>query len=179
MTCILRLWPVLLLPVLVLLSCDPDDSVPVNNTICNCNGQPFFSPDTGSRLFLPTAFTPNGDGRNDIYHPVNATNVSASGFELKVFNTQSQVVFQAINSLTTGWDGTDGNGQPLPSGLYQVRLKYDTPNIYVDTCTCIALLRPNANGCLPTGGQTDYTFEDQYDPAVNDVIYQTGEVFCP
>lgn len=63
---------------------------------------------------IPTAFTPNGDGRNDIFHPI--------GFdfhrivEFTVFNRWGQQIFYS-NNISDGWDGTF-NGVPQEMGTY-------------------------------------------------------------
>lgn len=65
-------------------------------------------------LAVPTAFTPNGDGLNDIFHVLNA--VKTVDLQLKVYNRWGQLVFQT-NDWRNGWDGSY-KGQPQPSGIY-------------------------------------------------------------
>jgi gliding motility-associated-like protein len=62
---------------------------------------------------LPTAFSPNGDGENDILYVRGA---AISTMDLKIFNRWGQLVFES-NSLQKGWDGTF-NGQPQPMEAY-------------------------------------------------------------
>ena len=54
------------------------------------------------RLFVPSAFTPNGDGRNDVFRAVGHSNIEK--FKLEVFNRWGQVVFSSEN-ISEGWDG--------------------------------------------------------------------------
>ena len=65
-------------------------------------------------FFVPTAFTPNGDGENDYFRPV------AIGYRelnyLKVFNRWGQMVYYSRN-FETGWDGTF-NGKRVEIGTY-------------------------------------------------------------
>lgn len=63
--------------------------------------------------FMPNAFTPNGDGNNDILIP--AVN-GAKLIEWKVFDRWGEKVFQS-NSVTMGWDGTY-KGRDCPIGNY-------------------------------------------------------------
>lgn len=56
---------------------------------------------------VPTGFTPNGDGSNDILY-VRGTAVASMNF--KVYNRWGQLVFESDN-LDKGWDGTF-NGKP-------------------------------------------------------------------
>ncbi len=62
---------------------------------------------------LPTAFSPNGDGENDILYVRGA---AIATLDLKIFNRWGQLVFET-NTQTKGWDGTF-NGQPQPIDAY-------------------------------------------------------------
>ncbi len=63
-------------------------------------------------FFMPTAFTPNNDGKNDILKPVLLGNVKQ--YQFWIYNRWGQVVFHSVD-LSKGWDGTykqlnqDGN----------------------------------------------------------------------
>jgi len=55
---------------------------------------------------FPSAFTPNGDGRNDIIKIVSDGNLELyHNFSLSIFNRYGQRVFYTEN-IQTGWDGT-------------------------------------------------------------------------
>ncbi|MFN8252521.1 MAG: PKD domain-containing protein [Ferruginibacter sp.] len=70
----------------------------------------------GPDIYLPNAFTPNGDGRNDIFRGVP---VGLQEFEyLKVFNRWGQLVFYT-NDYRNGWDGMFLS-QKQPGGVYVV-----------------------------------------------------------
>jgi gliding motility-associated-like protein len=60
---------------------------------------------TEPSVFVPTAFTPNGDGRNDKVKPVAVGMQRIESFQ--VFNRWGQLVHQSQNS-GLGWDGTIG-----------------------------------------------------------------------
>ena len=62
---------------------------------------------------LPTAFSPNGDGQNDILYVRGA---AIATLDLKIFNRWGQLVFETT-SQQIGWDGTY-NGQPQPIEAY-------------------------------------------------------------
>lgn len=65
-------------------------------------------------IFVPNAFTPNGDGHNDL---LRAIPVSMRSFKyLTVFNRWGQQVFTTTNP-GVGWDGTFG-GHEAPAGTY-------------------------------------------------------------
>lgn len=72
------------------------------------------------RIAVPTAFTPNGDGRNDFFWPHNA--LKADNLEFRVYNRWGQLVFQSRN-WRDKWDGTI-KGQAQPAGVYVWMLRY-------------------------------------------------------
>ncbi|RYZ49267.1 MAG: T9SS type B sorting domain-containing protein, partial [Sphingobacteriales bacterium] len=65
-------------------------------------------------VFIPSAFTPNGDGRNDEFRLSWKGNLKM--IQLLVFNRYGQKVFSTYN-LEEGWDGVF-NGQPQDLGTY-------------------------------------------------------------
>ncbi|MBB1283446.1 gliding motility-associated C-terminal domain-containing protein [Flavisolibacter sp. BT320] len=71
-------------------------------------------------LSMPTAFTPNGDGKNDVFRILNA--VKAENLELLVFNRWGQQIFKT-KDWKKGWDGRI-KGEPQPTGVYVWLLRY-------------------------------------------------------
>ncbi len=70
-------------------------------------------------IHLPTAFSPNGDGINDIWAPI----YSGSGVieEYNIYNRWGQIVYSG-NGNTGGWDGKlDGNEQEMGTFTVLVR----------------------------------------------------------
>ena len=65
-------------------------------------------------IFLPSAFTPDGDGRNDIFKPITAGIAQLRFF--RVFNRLGQLMFETTKP-GEGWNG-NYNGKPQPSGTY-------------------------------------------------------------
>lgn len=68
----------------------------------------------GPAYYVPTAFTPNGDGRNDIFRAVPSGVVSTEYF--RVFDRWGKLVFETSKWLK-GWDGTY-QGRPQAGGAY-------------------------------------------------------------
>lgn len=68
----------------------------------------------GPAIYVPSAFTPNGDGRNDRFRiiPIGISELSY----FRILNRWGQVIYSSKNS-TNGWDGTL-NGIPQPVGTY-------------------------------------------------------------
>jgi len=74
-------------------------------------------------LLMPNAFTPNGDGRNDLFRVPPLVPVTIR--QLAVYNRQGLKVFSTSNP-GMGWDGTF-NGHPQPAGVYVWEMVYDNP----------------------------------------------------
>jgi gliding motility-associated-like protein len=53
-------------------------------------------------FYIPNAFTPNNDGKNDVYKPLIFGNVKQYAFS--IYNRYGQVVFKTTD-LQKGWDG--------------------------------------------------------------------------
>ena len=72
------------------------------------------------KVFVPTAFTPNGDGKNDLFKILGTENIS--NMHLKIFNRYGETVFETRDKAK-GWDGTY-KGNYLP-GVYVYLLEYN------------------------------------------------------
>jgi gliding motility-associated-like protein len=68
----------------------------------------------GPQIYVPTAFTPNGDGKNDVFKPF-PVGISKYNY-FRVFNRWGQVIYSTVN-FNQGWDGTIG-GKMQPTGTY-------------------------------------------------------------
>ncbi len=69
---------------------------------------------TGPEIFVPTAFSPNGDGLNDVLKPIVAGLKQFNYF--RVYNRWGNLVFSGADP-SSGWDGTFA-GSKQPSGTY-------------------------------------------------------------
>ncbi len=73
--------------------------------------------------YVPNAFSPNGDGRNDVF------SIKHMHFqkliEFRIFNRWGQEVYSAIDP-NKGWDGTY-QGVPQEIGVYQYLIRIVTP----------------------------------------------------
>ena len=68
-----------------------------------------------SELKIPNAFSPNGDGINDIFKVKYKSLVS---FDAVVFNRWGQKLYQwGLSNIDKGWDGTS-HGHQVPVGVY-------------------------------------------------------------
>ncbi len=77
-----------------------------------CNDVIVFMPPA-----VPNAFSPNGDGENDVFKVLGGPFKS---LEFKIYNNWGQIIFES-NDQSLGWDGTkDGEEQPLGVYIYTV-----------------------------------------------------------
>ena len=70
-------------------------------------------------LYFPNAFTPNRDGRNDIYIPQGSF---ITDYVFIIINRWGQVIFYTT-VLEQGWDGSYG-GEQCPQGVYIYYTEY-------------------------------------------------------
>jgi len=88
-------------------------------------------------IFVPNAFTPDGDDHNNTFFAV-VNNVSE--FEMMIFNRWGELIFVS-NSVDTHWDGTYA-GEKSPDGIYVWKIKYtDLNGLSYDLIGHVALLR--------------------------------------
>ncbi|MCD6011215.1 MAG: hypothetical protein K0Q79_1077 [Flavipsychrobacter sp.] len=91
--------------------CSVADTFKVSEHQCNC-------------VSLPNAFTPNGDGVNDLLAVVSKAGCILEQFSLSVYNRWGNVVFRS-NSHMASWDGT-WNGIVQDMGVYMYSMEYKT-----------------------------------------------------
>jgi len=68
----------------------------------------------GPDIYIPTGFSPNGDGLNDIFRPLPVGIVQMDFF--RVFDRWGKMMYSNTEYMK-GWDGTF-SGQPAPVGTY-------------------------------------------------------------
>ncbi|MBL0144996.1 MAG: gliding motility-associated C-terminal domain-containing protein [Chitinophagaceae bacterium] len=73
-------------------------------------------------IFIPTAFTPNGDTKNDKFGVAN--DFSAKEFHFVVYDRWGNLIFETKEN-TKKWDGTY-KGKTMPTGSYLWTMKYTT-----------------------------------------------------
>ena len=82
----------------------------------------------GGNLFIPNTFSPNGDGKNDVFY------IRGSGIRkvksLRLYDRWGEIVYTVenadANDVSAGWNGTY-KGAPLP------------PDVYVYTCEVVCM----------------------------------------
>lgn len=57
------------------------------------------------KLFIPSAFTPNNDGKNDLFRvKPKCLNIGLNGFKMRIYDRWGNLVFFS-NNIYEGWDG--------------------------------------------------------------------------
>lgn len=74
---------------------------------------------TEAVVHIPTAFTPNGDGRNDFFGPIGKV---PEGYSMQIYNRNGELVFRS-KSLYDRWDGVF-RGKAQPGGVFVYYIKY-------------------------------------------------------
>ncbi len=84
-----------------------------SETVCidNC---PFYE--------LPNSFSPNGDGRNDIFTPFNCPRF-VKRVEFEVRSRWGDLVHSSNDDIYLNWNGTNERGSDLPTGVYYYSAK--------------------------------------------------------
>jgi gliding motility-associated-like protein len=100
-------------------SCVGSDTINVNPKPCT------------EGIFVPNAFTPNGDGHNDLLRPINLNNEPVTQFRFAIFNRWGQRVFESRNP-SSGWDGKMQEIEQ-PVGVYVWQLEYQFPGAPLTT----------------------------------------------
>jgi gliding motility-associated-like protein len=83
--------------------------------------------------FVPSAFTPNNDGKNDLFYPMGKGVKSVKHF--LIFNRSGEKIFEKndfnLNDPSAGWDGNfKGYQMPLGTYVYMLELECDTGELF-------------------------------------------------
>jgi gliding motility-associated-like protein len=91
-------------------------------------------------LFLPNAFSPNGDGKNDKFR-LRSNCIATLSFQ--IYDRWGNLVYSTDNPLDAGWDGSTPKGKPANDGVYAYHIVYTTSknNTPVELKGTVTLLR--------------------------------------
>lgn len=87
------------------------DEITIAEMVCDCD------------FGVPTAFTPNGDGKNDVFGIITASDCPIRGYVLRIFNRWGQMVFESFDA-DKKWNGMF-NGAPADIGVYYYHLQFE------------------------------------------------------
>ena len=109
-----------------------DDPMPEVDPLETCCATPPTGGEFGDiKVYLPNAFTPNGDGINDIFYVQgNQSLETISINSLQIF-ANADVVFEQNDFLANnpgfGWSGLNMDGVMLPDSVYSYSLNFISP----------------------------------------------------
>lgn len=155
-TCMKTTLPILLLVCVAIFSNCKKSSDHV--THINCDGLVTDTLGTGdtARIYMQNAFTPNGDGLNDVSRPIT-TGVAEINYT--IYDNSNTVVF-TTNSLFDGWSTTIG-ANTAETYYYKIQVTTNQGH-HIGTCGELYKL-----SCVPSNIQrSNLKFEDQ--------LYQGG-----
>jgi gliding motility-associated-like protein len=94
-------------------------------------------------ILVPNAFTPNGDGLNDVFLPKTQSELPYN-FQMYIYDRWGTEIFRTANT-GMGWDGKF-NGQECPGDIYIYLVKYQPgglpqPDSFQTLKGCFILLR--------------------------------------
>lgn len=77
-------------------------------------------------IYVPNAFTPDGDTYNQFFYPV-MYGFDKYDFEMLIFNRWGEIVFETHN-MEVGWDGTYAGGRKCQDGTYTWKIQAKVQN---------------------------------------------------
>ncbi|MEX0966941.1 MAG: PKD domain-containing protein [Bacteroidia bacterium] len=88
-------------------------------------------------VWVPTAFSPNGDGYNDTF---SATAIGIHSFKMEIYTRWGEQVFSS-GDLNQSWDGSI-NGKPAQAGVYLYKLRvFGSDNKYTESEGTLLLVK--------------------------------------
>jgi gliding motility-associated-like protein len=118
----------------------PDETITYSITIDDINGCTASKDITVTvlhNIYIPSAFTPNNDGKNDVFRIPSGISIILDQFS--VFDRSGNRIFSTRNSAE-GWDGTY-LGIPSPVGIYVYLIKGKSTKGEIQLKGTVALIR--------------------------------------
>jgi len=76
-------------------------------------------------VYIPNAFTPDGNGKNDVFFP-KGIGIREDGYKMEIFDRWGELIFTS-NKLSEGWDGrVKGTGVIAQEGVYVYKIMVTT-----------------------------------------------------
>jgi Tfp pilus assembly protein FimT len=145
----------IIVAIAIIQSCkNTDTDVSTLITLVNCDGliTDTLGTNDNARIYMPSAFTSNGDGKNDVIKPTiaNATSISFT-----LYNSSNTIVFNT-NQLNQGWTAPAINSNSYAVYYYKIQITTNA-NRRIGICGEVYNLT-----CYPAAiPRTSIYFEDQ------------------
>ena len=107
--------------------CSPADSQTYAvraETTAGCSATATVTVQVYDRLYIPTAFSPNGDQQNDVWKVENID--TFPDCEVLVYSRWGQLVYRCVGQTAEPWDGTYQQ-TPVAAGVYTYLIRTE-PN---------------------------------------------------
>lgn len=92
-----------------------------NQNTCTSSDTAFIKTYSDGPVNIPNAFTPNNDGKNDVFYIIGSRDIQLVK-DFSVYDRYGQRIFQARNvppnDPVYGWRGRSSSGTELPQGSY-------------------------------------------------------------
>ena len=132
---------------------------------------PAYTGNDSSAFFFPTAFTPNGDGINDVF---KCFGYQLQAYSITVFNGLGKKLFES-DDINSGWNGTH-KGSKVKDGKYraEVTMVRGDGNSYSGEFDFLLI----SSECISKKKYPcSLWFGDQINSRIGR-IYQSAEKFC-
>lgn len=152
---------------LLLWRCGKDDTTQINT--CTVQEQRSHPGNDSARLFIPNAFTPNGDGLNDFFGPLTT---GISSIDFSVYDAGNNLVFHT-EQPGQYWSAPGTGG--AVKYTYQVKAT-TTANDQLSWCGSVYAL-----ACMPSYIKFDeLIFADQFEPTLpENTLLHSQESYVP
>jgi gliding motility-associated-like protein len=110
----------------------------INEFDCEAQDQIVINPCSTADYFrnMPTAFTPNGDGKNDVWNIPELQSFPQAVIE--IYDRWGLLVFRSESGYSKSWDGTkNGKEMPMDSYYYVINLNEEGKEPITGTVTLI------------------------------------------
>ena len=124
-------------------------------------------------VWIPKAFTPNGDGINDEYRVIVESVIS--NFSLTIKDYTGATLFNTTNP-DSGWNGKNKSGA-IVEGYYIASISFTDSKANSIWYNNVIASYQYHGGCIPKDCQ-NCDFDDQIDTKLG-FVYPTHEMICP
>lgn len=146
-------------------------------------GTPWNGP---AHLVVPNAFSPNGDGKNDVFRLVLSDSLGVCDSAFVRISDYNGKLVKTLHSPYQTWDGIESStGNYSPAGYYtldySIHMLSKAQTYFKTGLVCLKLYRSDsASNCLKALDDSKYdVFENQINPKTGEIVATQSESYCP